>query len=721
MKARTLLLYSSVLVLCLSGALSLSVESSSLKLHAYYNVTTVHLVSSCHLDVGFADTAANIVNRYFDHFFADAISTADELIKTGHKERLVFTTHAYLVYLYVNCPPNMGIHCPNESSLASFLKAISDGVIVWHAFPFNVQAEIMDESLFTFGIALTHYLDDMLGKSRTITMSQRDVPGTTRGIIPLLNKMGVRAITVGVNRASMPPAVPQAFCWVDPASGSDLVAMWHPGGYGGPHPDTLANMVVVPGMSHALAFAIRGDNSGPPSFLEVLENYASIHKLFPNAEVVASTYDAFVVELEKFKLELPVLTDEIGDTWIYGTASDPWKMAQFRTIMAARSDCLESWECTWLDERFFNFSVLLLKNAEHTWGKDVKTFLNDNTTWDNEAFHQAVQTKSNFKDMISSWVEQRDWGIAYALQALGDHPLRREIDTRIASLRFDGKMSLVGYNKAEKPYTFRLKNIVLSFDEDSGAIVQLTDTRTTSYVEWAYPQYPLAVLLYQTFVPADYEAFFSEYFYTSTFYGPLDFGKPGLKDVKEYEVSAKLKALYVNANFSSFLAHLTFDPTLVQDYGAPTEAWIQTDYDEESTSLLITLYIVNKTSTRRPESLSLVFQPPIQGMIVNKLGTVISVMDVMQNGSQHLHGQFRGGVAVMNKDDLYAVMNVTALDTTLTCIGHANPFPTPVTVPDIGSGFASNVFNNIWGTNYIMWYPYLPEDASSKYRYRVQL
>ena len=78
---------------------------------------------------------------------------------------------------------------------------------------------------------------------------------------------------MGVNSASMPPAVPQAFRWVDPESGSDLLAMWHPGGYGGPHPDSLANMVVVPGMSHALAFAIRGDNSGPPSYLEVLENY----------------------------------------------------------------------------------------------------------------------------------------------------------------------------------------------------------------------------------------------------------------------------------------------------------------------------------------------------------------------------------------------------------------------------------------------------------------
>ena len=720
MKARESVLCLCVFVLCFSDSLSYNIESSSFKVHTN-NVTTVHLVSSCHLDVGFADTAANIVNRYFDHFFAEAISTADELAKSGQKERLVFTTHTYLVYLYLNCPPNMGIHCPNASSVNRFLKAVSEGVIVWHAFPFNGQAEIMDETLFTFGIFLTHYLDDFVGKSQTITMSQRDVPGITRGVIPLLNKMGVKAITVGVNSASMPPAVPQAFRWVDPESGNDLLAMWHPGGYGGPHPDSLANMVVVPGMSHALAFAIRGDNSGPPSYLEVLENYEAIYKLFPNAEVVASTYDAFVVELEKFKSELPVYTEEIGDTWIYGTGSDPWKVSQFKTIMSARSDCVQSWQCNLLDERFFNFSVLLLKNAEHTWGKDVKTFLNDNTTWDNEEFHEAVQIRSNFKDMISSWVEQRDWGLAVAVDALQDHPLRREIESRIANLRFDGKMSLAGYKKMEKPYTFKLKNIVLSFDEDSGAIVQLTDTRTSSTVEWAYPQNPLGVLVYQTFVPADYETFFSEYFYTSTSYGPLDFGKPGLKDVTKYKVSAKLQALYTNTNLSSFLVYLTFDPTLVQDYGAPTKAWIQTDYDEESTSLMMTLYIVNKTSTRRPESLSLVFQPPLSDMTVNKLGTVISVMDVVQNGSQHLHGQFRGGVAVTNRDDPYSVMNVIALDTAITCIGPANPFPTPVTKPDIGSGFASNIYNNIYGTNYIMWYPYLPEDASSKYRYQMQL
>lgn len=39
---------------------------------------------------------------------------------------------------------------------------------------------------------------------------------------------------------------------------------------------------------------------------------------FPNAEVVASTYDAFATALQSVRSTLPVINAEIGDTWIYG-------------------------------------------------------------------------------------------------------------------------------------------------------------------------------------------------------------------------------------------------------------------------------------------------------------------------------------------------------------------------------------------------------------------
>jgi hypothetical protein len=49
-------------------------------------------------------------------------------------------------------------------------------------------------------------------------------------------------------------------------------------------------------------------------------------------------------------------------------------------------------------------------------------------------------------------------------------------------------------------------------------------------------------------------------------------------------------------------------------------------------------------------------------------------------------------------------------------------FPAPLTpfVDDI-TGFAFNIYNNIWETNYILWYPYLPEDANFKARFRVNI
>lgn len=44
-----------------------------------------------------------------------------------------------------------------------------------------------------------------------------------------MNSVGVRALTVGVNGGSSPPAVPSVFVWKDEQSNSDILAMWHPG------------------------------------------------------------------------------------------------------------------------------------------------------------------------------------------------------------------------------------------------------------------------------------------------------------------------------------------------------------------------------------------------------------------------------------------------------------------------------------------------------------
>ena len=43
------------------------------------SIERVFIVSSCHLDLGFADTLVNIVNKYFDNYFSKAIEIAEKL------------------------------------------------------------------------------------------------------------------------------------------------------------------------------------------------------------------------------------------------------------------------------------------------------------------------------------------------------------------------------------------------------------------------------------------------------------------------------------------------------------------------------------------------------------------------------------------------------------------------------------------------------------------
>lgn len=51
-------------------------------------------------------------------------------------------------------------------------NAIREGVIYWHAFPFNAQLELMDEPLIRSSVHMTHSLDKRFGYLPKMTLSQ---------------------------------------------------------------------------------------------------------------------------------------------------------------------------------------------------------------------------------------------------------------------------------------------------------------------------------------------------------------------------------------------------------------------------------------------------------------------------------------------------------------------------------------------------------------------
>ena len=61
------------------------------------------------------------------------------------------------------------------------------------------------------------------------------------------------------------------------------------------------------------------------------------------------------------------------------------------------------------------------------------------------------------------------------------------------------------------------------------------------------------------------------------------------------------------------------------------------------------------------------------------------------------------------------------LDTALVSPGAPNPFPNVKHTPDMTQGMTFNLGNNIWGTNYVMWQPYLAEASNQRFRFELQM
>lgn len=73
-----------------------------------------------------------------------------------------------------------------------------------------------------------------------------------------------------------------------------------------------------------------------------------------------------------------------------------------------------------------------------------------------------------------------------------------------------------------------------------------------------------------------------------------------------------------------------------------------------------------------------------------------------------------------------AGIQVSSPDVPLVCPMTGNSQQTPVVFPaplhpitEPITGFAFNIYNNIWETNWIFWYPYNPQDANLKARFAV--
>ena len=100
-----------------------------------------------------------------------------------------------------------------------------------------------------------------------------------------------------------------------------------------PHSDTSSSGSVGEEEAEdiALVFLYTVDNSGPPTASQVTALWDNLRQQHPGATLLASSLDAFAVEVLAGDVNaLPVVWEELGDSWLYGAPADPIKVATFR-------------------------------------------------------------------------------------------------------------------------------------------------------------------------------------------------------------------------------------------------------------------------------------------------------------------------------------------------------------------------------------------------------
>lgn len=691
-------------------------------------IKRVHLVFKTHLDIGFTDLASAVTERYMTQFIPSAIETARELRTRGGAERLVWTTGSWLIATY--------LEKASPENRKKLEEAIGRGDITWHALPFTTHTELMDAHLCSFGLSVSKGLDSLFGHT-TIAGKMTDVPGHTLALVPLLSANGIQYMHIGVNGGSRVPEVPPLFRWSAP--GGEEVIVHYDGSYGSEY--------AVEGMEDALVIAHGADNLGPPSVGDVLKAFEQASLIFPGAQIVASSLDAYARALLPYRDGLPVITSEIGDTWIHGTGSDPAKVARFRMFLRLAGAWVQSGKLKVGSTGYRHFMTSLLMVPEHTWGLDVKKYLADYKNWAPEDFEKArrkdiigadavppeyafiedfvrkeydmllpgnIQRRENrtYSFFESSHAEQRAYideayrALPASLQKEAVEEEEKLIPRRVSPLPHVRPVT------TGMPVSFGKWTAV--FDSE-GAIVSLTGASGRELVD---TKGGLGRYRYEAFDCSYYEAWHRSYgrnFEKNKPWVLPDFGKPGMENVhppvehRLYGATLSSLVLEETKEGHQVTAPLRADGT--SPYGAPKTIVIRYSFFPDGKKMEISLDWFDKKATRLPEALWLSFYPHVQdgnSWRMVKLGLELPVFHSVPGGARYVHAV--DSLIHRNRDE---VLEILPLDSPLVSLEERRLlYMDTLTSGDFSGEFHFALYDNLWGTNFPMWYE---EDGRSRF------
>ncbi len=661
----------------------------------------VIVVSKTHLDLGFTDFASVIKKKYIENYIPQAVELAEKLNKNGEK-KFIWTTGSWIL--------KEALMRGGSAQREKLKKAIKEGNIVPHAMPFTTHTELLDSDTLDYGLSIVEDIDKIRGR-KTTAAKMTDVPGHTKALVPLLAKHGIKLLHIGVNGASALCKVPPCFLW---KCGEYEVVVIYSGDYGGAFKSDLVEEVLY--FDHTL------DNRGTPSPSKIIKKLKKIESEFPGYTAEAGTLDEFADIIWEKRSELPVVTSELGDTWIHGAASDPFKSAALRELMALKRKWLKSGEMKRNSAEYTGFTDNLLCIAEHTCGMDMKTYLGDYENYLKKDFEKAREKgtskihhlfrdypqnmiitlgriygcnqKASYAAIEKSWAEQREY-------------IRNAVCCLNASKKVQAQEALAKLIP-QKPYEFSERYDIskpitagkwrLKIGA-SGSVEELTCGDNT-----VIRQNDFCAAEYIGFNNDDYNFWLSHYsrdLDKNAHWAVSDFGRPLLKYVDGRYPSGrfpyKLSGAFTCGE-NAVAVNLKCAEQACEYLGAPR--LIQIIYRLEEDGLNIELSWFGKDANRLTEAVYFHLFPAFGEFEIRKIGEWIDPYDIVENGGKNIHAVQYSRLETENGSFIFTNRHSPLLSPGKGKILHYDN-----KVENIEqNGITYILQDNVWGTNFPLWY-----------------
>jgi hypothetical protein len=417
----------------------------------------------------------------------------------------------------------------------------------------------------------------------------------------------------------------------------------------------------------------------------VKQIYAKLREKYPKAEVFASNLNEVAAAVIPFKNDLPVVTSEIGDTWIYGYGSSPLMMARYREVMRLYADWLRTGKLDRNSDVAVDFAVRLGMVAEHTWGAS-SSYIKHWDKYDVDIF-RASRDIPGWRFAEKTWQEKAAL-VDEAIDVLPD-ALKKEALEAVKNI---GNI---------KPLAIKEAGVSTSAT-NSAKIFSYNGMNITA-----------GNVAYQTFSVEECNAYWSAYKRGSFSWAYEQFRKPGLENTKAQSavIEAVMNETSTAANKTDTI--LAFpDDSRIDKRVLPEQVSTSYTVSEDGKRIDLTVSLFNKPANRLPEAYWVSFVPEgIKSIIAEKLGCRVDVLDVVKAGNRQMHGIDRYVDLITEK----GTIRITSLDAPLVVIGERNAINYSLELPDIQKGIHFCLFNNLWNTNFCFWW-----EGSIAYRFAIE-